>query len=276
MEELIKKYDALYEEMAASKNPMRMMAFGDAEKWMFYSLVEKHPDLAEMWLKKLEASKWHNYLTEEEAEEVVEAKCADEQVEQNESVMSEEGKEQEEKVMQEETLENADDNEEMCDEKMADEDSETFADDQQEVDKADDDIDPDDDDAKGSDENAEEFTDEPTGELSEEGVDAMALDVNNYAGAMLEMLRAENDEQRQSARDLGLSDDEKLNVIMEECYSIACELAELRQFKKNAVLSEKLKKEGLPDFFKNDTRLLNAEDGNIDKVIKDIKKDLII
>lgn len=73
MEELIKKYDALYEEMAASKNPMRMMAFGDAEKWMFYSLVEKHPDLAEMWLKKLEASKWHNYLTEEEAEEVVES-----------------------------------------------------------------------------------------------------------------------------------------------------------------------------------------------------------
>lgn len=53
----------------------------------------------------------------------------------------------------------------------------------------------------------------------------------------------------------------------------AQELAELRQFKKNTVLGEKLKKEGLPDFFKNDTRLLNAEDGNLDKVIKDIKKD---
>ena len=53
----------------------------------------------------------------------------------------------------------------------------------------------------------------------------------------------------------------------------AQELTELRQFKKNTVLSEKLKKEGLPDFFKNDTRLLNAEDGNLDKVIKDIKKE---
>ena len=53
----------------------------------------------------------------------------------------------------------------------------------------------------------------------------------------------------------------------------AQELAELRQFKKNSVLTEKLKKEGLPEFFKNDTRLLNAEDGNIDKVIKDIKKE---
>lgn len=53
----------------------------------------------------------------------------------------------------------------------------------------------------------------------------------------------------------------------------AQELAELRQFKKNSVLTEKLKKEGLPEFFKNDTRLLNADDGNLDKVIKDIKKE---
>lgn len=166
-----------------------------------------------------------------EAEEVVEAKCADGQVEQNEGAMLEDGKGQEEKVMQEGTLENADDNQEMCDNKMANEDSETFTDDQQEVDKADDNTDPDDDDAKGSDENAEEFTEE----LSEEGVDAMALDVNNYAGAMLEMLKAENDEQRQSARDLGLSDDEKLNVIMEECYSIACELGELRKFRQDTI-----------------------------------------
>ena len=53
----------------------------------------------------------------------------------------------------------------------------------------------------------------------------------------------------------------------------AKELEELRRFKKSSELGEKLKKEGLPEFFKNDTRLLNAEDGNIDKVIKDIKKD---
>ena len=51
------------------------------------------------------------------------------------------------------------------------------------------------------------------------------------------------------------------------------ELNELRQFKKVSVISEKLNKEGLPDFFKNDSRLLNAEDGDLDKVIKDIKKD---
>ena len=61
--------------------------------------------------------------------------------------------------------------------------------------------------------------------------------------------------------------------IKEQQEHDAQELTELRQFKKNTVLSEKLKKEGLPDFFKNDTRLLNAEDGNLDKVIKDIKKE---
>lgn len=61
--------------------------------------------------------------------------------------------------------------------------------------------------------------------------------------------------------------------IKEQQEHDAQELAELRQFKKNTVLSEKLKKEGLPDFFKNDTRLLNAEEGNVDKVIKDIKKE---
>ena len=32
-------------------------------------------------------------------------------------------------------------------------------------------------------------------------------------------------------------------------------------------------KEGLPNYFKNDTRLLNASDAELDKVIKDVKKE---
>lgn len=51
------------------------------------------------------------------------------------------------------------------------------------------------------------------------------------------------------------------------------ELNELRAYKKSSEISTKLAKESLPDFFKNDTRLLNAEDGNVDKVIKEIKKE---
>ena len=53
----------------------------------------------------------------------------------------------------------------------------------------------------------------------------------------------------------------------------ANELAELRAYKKQTTLGERLAKEGLPSYLKNDVRLLNAEDGDLDKVIKDVKKD---
>lgn len=71
MEDLIKKYDELYHDMATAKDPHKMMAFGEAEKWIFYMLAEKHPEMAEKWLTKLEAAKWNNYLSKEEAEEIV-------------------------------------------------------------------------------------------------------------------------------------------------------------------------------------------------------------
>ena len=51
------------------------------------------------------------------------------------------------------------------------------------------------------------------------------------------------------------------------------ELADLRAYKKSAEISARLTKEGLPSYFKNDTRLLSAEDGDLDKVIKDVKKE---
>lgn len=70
MEDLIKIYDALYEDMATSKDPKKMMIFGDAEKWMFHAVAEKHPELAEKWLSKLEAGKWNNYLSKTEAESI--------------------------------------------------------------------------------------------------------------------------------------------------------------------------------------------------------------
>lgn len=70
MKELIEKYDELYDDMATAKDPRKMMAFGDAEKWMFHMLAKEHPDIAEKWLTKLEAAKWHNYLSKTEAEEI--------------------------------------------------------------------------------------------------------------------------------------------------------------------------------------------------------------
>ena len=143
--------------------------------------------------------------------------------------ISEETLENQETEVMEEQVE-SEDVEDMSEEEMQDE--ETFADDDEEVDKADEDDEPDDDDPEGSDENAEEFEESECSDNEEEMCDGkMSLDVNAYAGAMLEMLKAETDEQRDEARKLGLSDDEKLNIVMEECYSIACELAELRQFR---------------------------------------------
>ena len=70
MEDYIKRYDELYEDMATAKDPKKMMIFGDAEKWMFHTLAEHHPEIADKWLTRLESGKWHNYLSKAEAEQI--------------------------------------------------------------------------------------------------------------------------------------------------------------------------------------------------------------
>ena len=71
MEDYIKRYDELYDDMAMAKDPRKMMTFGEAEKWVFHMVADKHPDLAEKWLSKLEAGKWNNYLSKGEAIDIV-------------------------------------------------------------------------------------------------------------------------------------------------------------------------------------------------------------
>lgn len=51
------------------------------------------------------------------------------------------------------------------------------------------------------------------------------------------------------------------------------ELVELRNYKKQSIISDKLSEAKLPQYFKNDSRLLNAEEGDYDKVIKSISKE---
>ena len=95
-----------------------------------------------------------------------------------------------------------------------------------------------------------------------------------HNGQMANLRKKYDDDLKKAKEQAGKTAEELAQErIKEQQEHDAQELTELRQFKKNTVLSEKLKKEGLPDFFKNDTRLLNAEDGNLDKVIKDIKKE---
>lgn len=70
MDEILERYEELYEDMANSGNKEKMMAFGDAERCMFKKLAKEHPAIAQMWLDKLEAMHWRNYLSKQEAEEI--------------------------------------------------------------------------------------------------------------------------------------------------------------------------------------------------------------
>ena len=104
--------------------------------------------------------------------------------------------------------------------------------------------------------------------------EATAEQEAKHNGQMATLRKKYDDDLKKAKEQVGKTAEELAQErIKEQQEHDAQELTELRQFKKNTVLSEKLKKEGLPDFFKNDTRLLNAEDGNVDKVIKDIKKE---
>lgn len=71
MGELRNRYMELYDKMSRSKDVDKMKAFGAAEQWVFCMLEDKYPDIAHKWLDKLEASEWHNYLSEAEAIEIV-------------------------------------------------------------------------------------------------------------------------------------------------------------------------------------------------------------
>ena len=66
-EELIDRYDHLYDVMKHSKNPNYMKMFGKAEKYVFHELAGIHPDMAEKWLSHIEGVEWVNYLSQREA-----------------------------------------------------------------------------------------------------------------------------------------------------------------------------------------------------------------
>ena len=65
-EELIERYDELYDKMKHSKDPMNMKVFGKAEKYMFHELAGVHPDMAEKWLNHIQID-YHNFLSQDEA-----------------------------------------------------------------------------------------------------------------------------------------------------------------------------------------------------------------
>lgn len=77
-----------------------------------------------------------------------------------------------------------------------------------------------------------------------------------------------------AAKDANLSADERIAKEKQEYEeSVNQELTELRAYKKGKIIEERLTKEGLPNYLKNDTRLLNANDDEFDKAVKLVKQD---
>lgn len=70
-EELKNRYDQLYGQMAASKNPKNMMLFGEVMTDMMEWMIENKPSLAQQCIDKLEAMKWKQYLTKDEAQGII-------------------------------------------------------------------------------------------------------------------------------------------------------------------------------------------------------------
>ena len=66
-EEMIERYEELYNKMKSSKDVKNMKVFGQAEHYVFKEVARVHPELAENWLSHLEAVCWDNYLSQNEA-----------------------------------------------------------------------------------------------------------------------------------------------------------------------------------------------------------------
>lgn len=66
-EQMIERYEELYEKMKDSKDVKNMKIFGKAATYMFMEMAKNHPDIAERWLTHLEPICWKNYLSATEA-----------------------------------------------------------------------------------------------------------------------------------------------------------------------------------------------------------------
>ena len=66
------KFEMLYDYMASSNNPAYMKVFGKTMVEMMHWMIANKPDEAETYIEKLCAIKWDNYLTQREAEKIVE------------------------------------------------------------------------------------------------------------------------------------------------------------------------------------------------------------
>lgn len=69
-DEMIERYEELYNKMKSSKDVKNMAAFGAAMTWAFGELAKVHPDMAEKFLSHIECIEWHQYLSQDEAKNI--------------------------------------------------------------------------------------------------------------------------------------------------------------------------------------------------------------
>lgn len=65
--EMKERYEQLYEKMVGMNDEHADKVFAGAQMWAFGKVAEVAPSVAEIWLGKLEAICWNNYLSDSEA-----------------------------------------------------------------------------------------------------------------------------------------------------------------------------------------------------------------
>lgn len=104
--------------------------------------------------------------------------------------------------------------------------------------------------------------------------EAVAEQEAKHNGQMATMRKKYDDDLKKAKEQANMSAEERAQQLAkEENEAKDKELNELRAFKKSSDLAQRLAKEKLPTYFKNDSRLIDADESNIDKVIKDIRKE---
>lgn len=118
-------------------------------------------------------------------------------------------------------------------------------------------------------------TEQELNDLIEQKVNEATEKLNSQHNGQMASLRKKYDDDLKKAREQATMSAEEIAQakIKEEQDANLKELNELRAFKKSSDLAQRLEKEKLPTYFKNDARLINADETNIDKVIKDIRKE---
>ena len=116
-------------------------------------------------------------------------------------------------------------------------------------------------------------TEQELNALIEEKVSAKVDELNSkHNGEMANLRKSYEDKMKKQQEQANLSAEEKAQQLAKEKeQETQQELNDLRAFKKTTTLKERLTKEGLPSFFANDNRLLSAEEGDLDKMIKVVK-----